>query len=120
MKTLAKYHFCNHCVIGDKIFKNTFIGPSKLPGLSRNGRLSFIDKLCKFALQDIHMIQCINILCKAVNNHASKQSDHVSRVWYHGTAALKECPQALSPFLPRPRPRIFCSPYTPLGSLFAG
>ena len=38
MKTLAKYHACNRCVIGKK--KNIlkfFIGPGKLPGLSRNG-----------------------------------------------------------------------------------
>ena len=37
MKTLAKYHVCNHCVIGKKTFKNMLIGPGKLPGLSRNG-----------------------------------------------------------------------------------
>ena len=37
MKTLAKYHICNHCVIGEKTFKNILIGPGKLPGLSRNG-----------------------------------------------------------------------------------
>ena len=37
MKTLAKYHACNHCVIGEKTFKNILIGPAKLPGLSRNG-----------------------------------------------------------------------------------
>ena len=37
MKTLAKYHVCNHCVIGEKTFKNILIGPGKLPGLSRNG-----------------------------------------------------------------------------------
>ena len=37
MKTLVKYHACNHCVIGKNTFKNTLIGPSKLPGLSRNG-----------------------------------------------------------------------------------
>ena len=39
MKTLAKYHVCNHCVIGEKTFKNILIGPGKLPGLSRNGHL---------------------------------------------------------------------------------
>ena len=39
MKTLAKYHICNHCVIGEKTFKNILIGPGKLPGLSRNGSL---------------------------------------------------------------------------------
>ena len=32
MKTLAKYHDSNHCVI-----KNILIGPDNLPGLSRNG-----------------------------------------------------------------------------------
>ena len=37
MKTLAKYHVCNQCVIGEKTFKNILIGPGKLPGLSRNG-----------------------------------------------------------------------------------
>ena len=37
MKTLTKCHVCNHCVIGEKTFKNILIGPDKLPGLSRNG-----------------------------------------------------------------------------------
>ena len=37
MKILAKYHACNHCVIGENTFKNILIGPGKLPGLSRNG-----------------------------------------------------------------------------------
>ena len=38
MKALAKYHACNHCVIGEKKhLKNILIGPDKLPGLSRNG-----------------------------------------------------------------------------------
>ena len=37
MKTFAKYHVCNHCVIGEKTFKNILIGPGKLPGLSKNG-----------------------------------------------------------------------------------
>ena len=37
MKTLAKYHACNNCVIGESTFKNILIGPGKLPGLSRNG-----------------------------------------------------------------------------------
>ena len=27
MKTLAKFHACNHCVIGEKTFKNILIGP---------------------------------------------------------------------------------------------
>ena len=27
MKTLAKYHVCNHCVIGEKAFKNIPVGP---------------------------------------------------------------------------------------------
>ena len=39
MKTLAKYHVCNHCVTGEKTFKNILTGPGKLPGLSRNGTL---------------------------------------------------------------------------------
>ena len=34
---------------------------------------------------------------KAVNNHLSNQSGHDTRIWYHKTAAIKECPQA--PFL---------------------
>ena len=37
IKTSAKYHVCNHCVIGEKTFQNILIGPGKLPGLSRNG-----------------------------------------------------------------------------------
>ena len=39
MKTLAQYHVCNHCVIGEKTFENILIGPGKLPGLSGNGPL---------------------------------------------------------------------------------
>ena len=39
MKTLAKYHVCNHCVIGEKTLKNILIGPGKLSGLSRNRSL---------------------------------------------------------------------------------
>ena len=26
MKTMAKYHVCNHCVIGEKTFKNKLTG----------------------------------------------------------------------------------------------
>ena len=37
MKTLTKYHVCNHCVSGEKTFQNILIGPGELPGLSRNG-----------------------------------------------------------------------------------
>ena len=50
MKTLAKYHVCNHCVIGEKTFKNILIGPGNLSyqGLSRNGpqvtRFHFVNK----------------------------------------------------------------------------
>ena len=33
MKTLAKYHVCNHCVIGEKTFQNILIALGKLPGL---------------------------------------------------------------------------------------
>ena len=41
MKTLAKYHDCNHCVIDEKAFKVYLLGPGKLPaGLSRNGPLA--------------------------------------------------------------------------------
>ena len=32
MKILAKYHVCNHCVIGEKTSKNILIGPGKLTG----------------------------------------------------------------------------------------
>ena len=39
MKTSAKYHVCNRCVIGEKTFKNILNGPDKLPGLPRNGPL---------------------------------------------------------------------------------
>ena len=39
MKTLAKYHVCNRCVIGEKTFENILTGCGKLPGLSRNGPL---------------------------------------------------------------------------------
>ena len=45
MNTLAKYHVCNHCVIGEKTFKNILIGFGKLPGLSRNGPQTFIDNV---------------------------------------------------------------------------
>ena len=41
MKTLAKYHVCNHFVIGEKTFEYILIGPGKLPGLLRNGPLIF-------------------------------------------------------------------------------
>ena len=27
MKTLAKFHVCNHCVIGENTFKKYFSGP---------------------------------------------------------------------------------------------
>ena len=37
MKTLAKNHVCNHCVIGEKTFENILIGPGKLLGLSSKG-----------------------------------------------------------------------------------
>ena len=41
MKTLDKYHVCNHCVIGEKeTFKNIVIGPGTLPGLSFPSALS--------------------------------------------------------------------------------
>ena len=42
MKTLAKNHVCNHCVIGEKTFQSIVIGPSKLPGLLRNGPLKTV------------------------------------------------------------------------------
>ena len=43
--------------------------------------------------RDIRTIQCVNILCKAVNSHLSNQSDHDTRIWYHKTATIKDCPQ---------------------------
>ena len=42
MKTLAKYHVKNRSVIGEKTFKNTLIGPGKLPGLWMEARLELI------------------------------------------------------------------------------
>ena len=42
MKTLAKNHVSDHCVIGEKIFKNILTEPGKLPGLSRNGPCVFL------------------------------------------------------------------------------
>ena len=45
MKTLAKYHVCNSCVIGEKTFKNILIGPDKLPGLSRKGPMNLAGHL---------------------------------------------------------------------------
>ena len=48
MITLAKYHACNHCVIGEKTFKNILNGPGKLPGLSRNGPQASVVKRVKF------------------------------------------------------------------------
>ena len=44
MKTLAKYHVCNHGVIGEKTFKNILIGPDKLLGLSRKGPQETFDE----------------------------------------------------------------------------
>ena len=44
MKTSAKNHVCNHCVIGEKLFKNILIGPgarfSKVPVTSGPDNLS--------------------------------------------------------------------------------
>ena len=37
METLAKYHVCNHCVIGEKTFRNILIGPGNTPEHARNG-----------------------------------------------------------------------------------
>ena len=48
MKTLAKYHVCNRCVIGEKTFKNILNGPGKLPGLSRKGALDWSIKHCDY------------------------------------------------------------------------
>ena len=53
MNTLAKYHVCNHSVIGEKTFQNTLIGPRKLPGLSRNGPLERVQrKAARFCSQN--------------------------------------------------------------------
>ena len=38
MKTLAKYHVCNRCVIGEKTFKNILIG-KRAPGPQRKIKL---------------------------------------------------------------------------------
>ena len=42
MKTLAKYHVCNHFIIGQKTLKNILIGPGKLAALSRNEPLVLV------------------------------------------------------------------------------
>ena len=47
VETLAKHYVCNHCVIGEKTFKNILMGPDKLPGLSRNGPQGPKDKVKK-------------------------------------------------------------------------
>ena len=53
MITLAKYHVCNHCVIGKKTFQNILIGPGKLPGLSRNGSLAHNSDLWRKAVRSL-------------------------------------------------------------------
>ena len=82
-----------------------------------------IHKFCKFTPHGIQMMQRVNMVCKAVNNHLSNQSDHDFRI---GTAASKECPQAPSlSFSPPDRARLaplanFCVPFCPtlgVGSL---
>ena len=50
MKTLAKCHVFNHCVIGEKTFQNKLIGPGKLPGLSKNGRQALVAKRAHITL----------------------------------------------------------------------
>ena len=59
MITLANYHACNHCVIGEKTFKNILIGPGKLPGLSRNGPQELFSNraLLKFREKYAHILQ---------------------------------------------------------------
>ena len=37
MKTLAKYHACNHCVIGEKTFRNIVNGTFEKRALERPG-----------------------------------------------------------------------------------
>ena len=49
--------------------------------------------------------QCVNHSCKSVNNRLSNQTERDTRIWYHKTAAIKECPQAPLSFLLSPRPR---------------
>ena len=64
MKTLAKYHVCNHCAIGEKTFKNILIGPGKLPGLSRNGPLETIRPV-EVSLADAqHRMRMLNHSCR--------------------------------------------------------
>ena len=46
MKILAKYHVCNHCVIGEKAFKNILIGPGKFRDF-REMRPSCLQRLDK-------------------------------------------------------------------------
>ena len=90
-----------------------------VPPLQTASRRSF-SLQCKCKPRDIQTIQCVNILCKAVNNHLSNQSGHDTRIWYHKTAAIKECPQA--PFLSfsPPYPAIFLFALYPTWSLFTG
>ena len=77
--------------------------------------------------RDIQTIQCVNILCKAVNNRLSNWI----RAWYQNLVSQDGGIQRMStgslsfflaPILRSARParRFFFSPYTPLGSLFTG
>ena len=54
-------------------------------------------QILQMSPRDIQTIQCVNVLCKAVNNRLFNQPERDTRIWYHKTAAFKECPQA--PFL---------------------
>ena len=57
-------------------------------------------QIMQISPREIQTIQCVNHSCKSVCNRLSNQSERDTRIWYHKTAALKECPQApLSFFL---------------------
>ena len=65
MKTMAKYHVCNHCVGGEKTFKNILIGPGKLPKLSRNGPLVY---KMYFGFSDLSLSIAIPLTASWVEN----------------------------------------------------
>ena len=62
MKTLVKYHACNHCVIDEKTFKNVLIGPGKLwaPGhLAHNWKMGYclVPKVGNGLGPSLHIVQ---------------------------------------------------------------
>ena len=72
-----------------------------------------LHNLCKCQPRNIQTIQCVNILCKAVNNLLSNESGHDTRIWYHKTAPFKGCPQAPLSFFLAPIPRSARTLYPP-------